>query len=379
MGSGKRTTCSRKSNNCISTGCPDGQETAPLKAPKRKTTGHHKRRSKPGPKKKHPRQKDGWMPNKFGKYPLSSSMKKYLQATQRFYAPITQRGRERKLKHICKTMANELGASSSPHKITEQDIINFMDWMDRRRIANATQRKYLRFLRDYLAFFENDVVSKMVSRRMIRYPKDVPGEVRSLSLETVKFIHEITLGMDGWKGVVARFITIAYPYTGLRPSELRTMEYKDIDTASWTLVVSHPKGESLYGKKRRIGILPALRPAFKEFLMERKCFLEEHGETEDFEALIPYFGRKGLEYWGSQQMYNLKAKIEERAGIKFKFKDYRSSFCQIAIDLGADLSAVSKIMGHKTSVTTERYYGRIRDDTAIKELERAFAEPLLEV
>ena len=250
---------------------------------------------------------------------------------------------------------------------------------DRREIANTTQRKYIRFLRDYLAFYENDVVTMMINRKMIRYPKDVPVEVRSLSLENVKLIHRATQGMDAWEGGVARFITIAYPYTGMRPSELRTMEYRDVDTKNWTLKVSHPKGESLYGKKRRIGILPVLRPAFEVFLKERKDFLEKHGETEDFEALIPFKGRNGIDCWSDTMFNKVKANIEERAGISFKLKDYRASFCQIAIDLGAELPAVSKIMGHSTSTTTERYYGRIRDDTAIKEIERAFAEPLLEV
>lgn len=319
------------------------------------------------------------MPNKYGRYTLSSAMKRYLNATQKYYAPITQKGRIRKLRHICETMVKELGASPFPEKITEKDIFNYMEWLDNEGISNTTQRKYIRFLRDYLAYYDNDVVTRMINKKMVRYPKDVPVEVRSLSLEKVKNIHRATHGMEGWDGVVARFITAAYPYTGLRPSEMRTMEFADVDTKTWTLRVSHPKGESIYGKKRRIGILPVLRPVFTEFLEERKAFLEENGKTEQYEALIPYKGRKGIDYWGSGQLNVLKVKISKRAGIQFRLKDYRASFCQIAIDLGAELPAVSKIMGHSTSTTTERYYGRIRDDTAIKEIERAFSEPLLEV
>lgn len=34
--------------------------------------------------------------------------------------------------------------------------------------------------------------------------------------------------------------------------------------------------------------------------------------------------------------------------------------------------AVSKVMGHKTTRTTESYYGRIRDMDAIQEIERVF-------
>ena len=68
----------------------------------------------------------------------------------------------------------------------------------------------------------------------------------------------------------------------------------------------------------------------------------------------------------------IKRKINIHAGIYFRWKDYRSSFCQLAIDKGAELQAVSKVMGHKTSATTESYYGRIRDMDAILEIERVF-------
>jgi site-specific recombinase XerD len=58
------------------------------------------------------------------------------------------------------------------------------------------------------------------------------------------------------------------------------------------------------------------------------------------------------------------------SGINFRWKDYRSSFCQMAIDKGAELQAVSKVMGHSTTATTESYYGRIKDTDAIREIER---------
>ena len=44
----------------------------------------------------------------------------------------------------------------------------------------------------------------------------------------------------------------------------------------------------------------------------------------------------------------------------------------MAIDKGANLQAEVMVMGHKTMRTTESYYGRIRDDDAIHEIERVF-------
>ncbi len=301
---------------------------------------------------------------------------KFLKATQRYYAPLTQKERRRKLRRITGIMSLELGCPRSPHHIEDKHVIMFLDWMDEKDLNHETQRRYLRYLKDYLAYYDNIIVSQMLIKKQIRAPSGAPPEIRALTKENVDFLHQMTLTMDGWHGVVARFITMAYPYTGLRPSELRTMKYTDVDKEDGNLTVTHPKGEGRYGKHRCIGILPQLRPAFQEFLEERKLFLEELGATEDFEAFIPYKGRWGLDYWGSSQLNALKMKIEARAGLKFKLKDYRATFCQLAIDLGADLQAVSKIMGHKSSVTTETYYGRIRDDAAIREIERAFSEPM---
>jgi integrase len=362
-------TSSRKTKILIFDTGLDGQDTIPPMAPKGKKTEHRKRGRKRGPKRKN------WMPNPFGKYPASSAVLKYIKETEQYYAPSTQKERTRKTKYICRIMTETLNCPKSPGQVREDDIRNFLAWMNQKNLNHATQRTLLRYLKDYLAYYGNDVVQRMLSRRQIRMPTDNNPEIRSISKDTVDRIHEMTKCMNRWRGHIARFITMAYPYTGLRPSELRTLKYRDLDVNTWTLRVSHPKGENAYGKHRLVGILPQARQAFKDFMIERKAFLEEHGETEDFEALIPHKGWKGLTYWDAQQFNNLKQEIEKVSGIHFRLKDYRATFCQLAIDLGAELQAVSKIMGHKTSMTTETYYGRIRDDTAIREIERAFSEP----
>jgi integrase len=351
---------------------PDELETIPALAPGRKPTGHQKR--KPGRRKVHPRNKANWLPNKFGRYPVSSAVKKYLEATRKYYAPSTQKERARKTKYIARILG-ELGISNNPQDVTNRDVIKFLDWMDDMKLGNAHKRRLLRYFRDYLAYYDNDIVSLMISKKQVRVPSEISKDIRSMTQETVLFLHEATKNMTGWRGTIARFITMAYPYTGLRPSELRTLKYEDLDQADWTIRVSHPKGEGVYGQNRRAVILPQAIPAFKEFLQERADYLKGQGKSVNTEPLIPYMGRYGLTYWGSSQLNILKMDIEKLAGVKFKTKDYRATFCQMAIDKGAELPAVSKMMGHKTTMTTEAYYGRIRDDSAIQELRRAFKEP----
>jgi integrase len=314
------------------------------------------------------------MPNPFGKYPISSAVKKYIEATRHFYAPETQAYRGRKLRYILNAMKT-LGAPENPTKLGKEDILTWMDWMEKKGLEGSTKRKALSILGDYLRYYDNDCVKKMLDKRLLRMPSDARKEIKHLPEDAIQRIHNTTLTMEGWEGAVARFITMAYPYTGLRPSELRTIAYADLDLSNWTMAVKHPKGERSYGTQRVIGIPSMIRETVADYLEERRTYLEAHGAPENSAPLIPYICRKGVEYWRYQSLENLKLEIEKQVGFKFKLKDYRSSFCQIAIDRGAALQAVSKVMGHGTTKTTESYYGRMRDEPAIAEIERALSKP----
>jgi len=333
------------------------------------TTGCSKRRRRPGPKRK------DWMPNPFGKYPASSSVKKYVEATRHFYAPSTLDERARKTRYIVGILQS-LGAKQSPRDITQENVLAFLDWMDEKGLEGSTKRKMLHLLGDYLVFFGNKVLQRMIARKMVRVPSDPQKEVRHIPPDVIERIHNATRTMDDWEGAVARFVTMAYPYTGLRPSEMRRIEYRDVDLANWTMTVRHPKGERSYGRQRTVGIPALIREVFADFLEERRNYLIAHGAQETAEPLMPYLDKHGkIRCWPYQPLRNLKAKVESASGVRFKLKDYRSSFCQIAIDNGAPLEAVSKVMGHKTTKTTESYYGRMRDEPAIAEIEKAFSKP----
>ena len=72
----------------------------------------------------------------------------------------------------------------------------------------------------------------------------------------------------------------------------------------------------------------------------------------------------------------VKAKVEKEAGVKFKLRDFRPTFTQMCLDRDPTLlSDVLKQLGHSTTRTTEKHYGRIRDRAAFLRLERAFKIP----
>jgi integrase len=363
-------------NKNLSITRPDELETIPLEAPEGKPTGHQKRkRGRPKKEQIHPRLEASWMPNPYGNNPRVTAIKHYLNETRHNYAPSTQAVRTRNLLYLA-GIFKKLGLPTVPKKFTKEDVMAFMDWMKTQNIGNARKRKLMGYLADYLAYHDNGVVSTLIKNKQIKMPRVISPTIRFMKAERVQFIHDVTLGMTGWKGAIARFITMAYPFTGLRPSELRTLKYKDLDQGDWIIMVTHPKGEDLYGENRCVGILPKAIPAFKEFLTERAEYLKEHGETTNHEALIPHITRKGTGYWSDAMFRKLKADIEQRAGVKFHLKDYRATFCQMCIDKDKNLlSDVSKTMGHSSTRTTEQFYGRIRNEKAIRNIRDAFKEP----
>ncbi len=349
----------------------DVQDILPGTASPRKATGRSVRRRRTGPKRKN------WMPNPFGKYPDKSSVKKYVEATRHWYAASSNQERTRKLRSAIR-MLRQLGAPPSPKDVKPEHIMALLDELERKGLEGATRRKLLGHVRDYLAYYGNDVVTTMKARKQIKLPREGGKEVRHLPADAIDRIHNTALTMEGWRGSIARFLTLVYPYTGLRPSELRKIEFRDLDLARWTMMVRHPKGERSYGRQRSVGILPAIREQFANFLEERRDYLASIGQPENVAPLIPHNSWTGLTFCPEQKFRNIKVELERKSGIRFKLKDYRATFCQMAIDNGAPLQAVSKVMGHKTTQTTEQYYGRMRDEPAIAEIEKALMKPSAE-
>lgn len=355
----------------------DEQDIPLVLAPTRcETTGHQNRkRNKPGPKPKHPREKANWMPNKHGKLPYKAQVNEYLNKTKEYYQPITRKERERKFHMVADTIV-KLGAPNNILKWTGEDILRWK-WHIEDRIQNSTKVKYWRYLKELLEYYQNGCLSEMLRQREIRMPQVQPKEIRSLTLEDVQAIHETAKRMKGWEGDIARFVTMMYPYTGLRPSELRTEKLSDVNIHKWTLVVSYPKGSKSYGRKRTVPIPTPVRQPLMDFLEARRKYLLNLNHDPEIDLLIPYKSWRNISAWPDAKWRSLKGMIERRTHVSFSWKDYRSTFCQWLIDRGATLQSVSKIMGHSTTRTTELHYGRIKDSRAIEEINRILSEPVV--
>ena len=68
-------------------------------------------------------------------------------------------------------------------------------------------------------------------------------------------------------------------------------------------------------------------------------------------------------------------RLEHESGVEFHLRTFRSTFAQVAKDHNVSIEAVSRALGHRTTRTTEIYYGRIRTESALAEFEQAVALP----
>jgi integrase len=120
-------------------------------------------------------------------------------------------------------------------------------------------------------------------------------------------------------------------------------------------------------------IIPSIQEAVITYLAERDRYLRRHHQP-DAAPLIPYCPHHHpyrARTFGQGEWSKLKKRGQRVVGIRFKWKDFRSTFCQNCIDNGAKVESVSVLLGHSSTKITEAYYGRIRNDKAMAEVAKA--------
>lgn len=311
-----------------------------------------------------------------GRYPFLASADEYLEKRKAFIAKSTYAEWGRKVKYLNRVLVDLHGQgkleSYNPERMTENDIAAFLTWAREKAIQPATVEKYITLLSNICNYAGNSVIVRMKASGE-RFPRRTPKDLKCLDQDELEMISEAADKMDGWYGEVAKFLMAIYPYCGLRPSELRLAHIEDLDTKRWRIWVRHPKGEGTYARQRYAPILPPARKAVMEYLEAREARIKQLG-VKAAVPLIPAKHSEGIGCYSENRFRSIKAQVMASVpGVKFSLKTFRDTFCQMNIDREpGNLSAVSVAMGHSTTKTTERHYGRMRSDSALDALEKAW-------
>lgn len=169
---------------------------------------------------------------------------------------------------------------AEPANWGEPEITALLLGIRRMGLSHNSQFYYILILKGLLRFVGNGVMERMKARHPTMFPRMETERKPSLTEDQLARVLGSVEEIGGWTGECTRLLTWTYAYTGLRLGELARAERSDLNTTSWTLRVSHSKGERTCSKKRIVPIPEPLRPVVVRFLRAREDQLAKKGMLE---------------------------------------------------------------------------------------------------
>jgi len=307
-----------------------------------------------------------------GRRPFSGAVKEYMTSRKGIIAETTYVEEDRKLRYIERTLEQlrheKKIRTTDPRLLQRTDIQAYLEWMKAKGLDPETKAKYLNLLNGVCSYYGNYTLQQM-KRDIKSLTKRPRKPIHWLNEDDLSRIQECAKTIGGWTGEVCQFLVAFYPATGVRPSELRLAWVEDVDIKEWTFFVRFPKGLGSYGEQRTVCILPQAREATLKYLLARERRLKEKGLV-GVRALIPT--QEGKPY-ASGRFRAMKSKVEDLAGVKFRLKDFRSTFATQSAMIDPNLIPdVSAALGHTNLETTQRFYAQMDRGNAVRRLEDAW-------
>ena len=296
-----------------------------------------------------------------GRYPFTECVNNYIPVERGHISKETLETIYRRLLQIGRIFhqlkEEKIVSTDNPRKITPKDIDAFIGQRKTAGLKPATLLKDLACLSKMLAYYDNEAVVKFKAK----YPAHVPKRYQMLQdpiEEPVvqRIIDRASeISASNWKMIQAYGLVTLAICTGLRPKELRMMYASNvyIDGDDAEVFVKHVKGEGSYGKPRPVTVHPDGVPILKRYVEARKLKLEKLGKSSD--ALFPPLRSKG-KFLSYNRIRMMKTFVEEDIRETFELRECRRTFGQRALNEGQDIHNVSRVLGHSSLVTTQRYY-----------------------
>ncbi len=163
--------------------------------------------------------------------------------------------------------------------------------------------------------------------------------------------------------------------SGLRPKEVRLSRINDLDLDGAQLHAVEVKGDKRYGEPRFTAIHPDAIPFLRRYLRVRAEMLTRKYIVTDvlFPAVQDFYHGDG--FYSSNGTSELRKLVMRETGVMYDLRACRRTFGQFAIDSNVDIEAVSSMMGHATTKTTENYYGRKKNSAAVAQAQLAWRTP----
>jgi integrase/recombinase XerD len=223
--------------------------------------------------------------------------------------------------------------------VTEEDVLKYMDWMEKKYRRNTILRKISVVKSFYNFLLREDYNLEEIPTANIEDLNKGQYIPSVLTSDEIKRIIEATPNTK--TGVRDRVIIKTIFATGARVSEIINLKIEDIDLVDFDYVRILGKG----GKGRLV-------PLYEEVGRELKYYIDNIRKKDEY-GINNYkiFDVSRQLFW-----HNLK-KYAKNAGIKKNVHPHllRHSIATEMIKNGADIRVVQEILGHSSIATTEVY------------------------
>jgi len=264
--------------------------------------------------------------------------------TERAYSPLTVETYSFALDRFCAYLHEFCGEIPSMETIRSSDIRSFPGWLHDKGHKNNTIRKYLAAMKSLFKFAlkRGFIPSNPASA--------IPAPKREKKLPNYLQQDEITLTMQQFdcstpKGIRDKAITELLYSSGLRVSELTSLTINAFDEYNRTVRVLGK------GRKERIVPVGSLAvTAIQLWLSVRPQFVSPESGSAIF------LSAKGSPMTASQVYSLVKNAMQTTTEAHQKSPHVlRHSFATHLLDNGADIYAVSQMLGHASLSTTQVY------------------------
>ena len=293
------------------------------------------------------------------RYPFRQAVSEWMEEYSDFLSPTSFKVRSRALRRICGYVedlyAHGKLSTMDPAKFTIYDVRVFVMFLRNTspKLKASTIDREVVNLQSICLFCHNDCVRFAKAR----WPRLVPlvskGGTQILNKYHISIIkqHVSNRAPDELRPWMPIVLSLA---TGARANEFRNFKVEDFDLSSCRALIRVPKGIDSWGHVRTVPIRPEFIDTiriFVTFVGSGYLFPNSEGVPMSTKTLAAY--RRRI--------------CSEILGFSFDFRVCRATYGQLMLDEGLPLEAVSVLLGHSRSETTEGYYARVRNTVAVED------------
>lgn len=254
------------------------------------------------------------------------------------------------------------------NEVTHDVLVNFIAELNKKNLGAKTISRKISTYRQFFSFLISDgLVSENPASNLIM-PKKPQSLPKALSVDALNKLIQVSVLDNSKEGSRSHAMLEILYSTGMRISELVTLEIKSLETFSDEMEINSLIIKGKGNKERTVILSNAASIALKKYLEKRSRFLKPGMKSN---WLFPSCTKDGkVTHITRQRFGQILKELAKSAGIDTNIispHKIRHSFATHMLENGANLRTVQELLGH-SDISSTQIYTKISDVKAKKML-----------